>query len=106
MDETKPAGVGPALSEGLGAASEAKKRGARHTLRRLACAIGWRTTYHVAALYHQDSHVSASTLSMTVTLRPWLHADNYRALAQYLHTQATRPTPALPVITSITKLGA
>lgn len=78
----------------------------RKTLRRVARRLGIATTYHVAALYHQDSHMSTSTLSMTVTLLPWLHADNYRELIEYLHTQATRPTKEMPVITSITKLGA
>lgn len=78
----------------------------RNTLRRVAHWLGWKTSYHVVALYQQDSHMSTSTLSMTVTLKPWLHIDNYRELVEYLHTQATRSTPAMPVITSITKLGA
>jgi hypothetical protein len=74
-------------------------------IRWLAKRAGVATDYHVAALYTQDGHMGTSTLSMTVTLRPWLHRDNYRELVEYLHTQATRATPAMPVITSITKLG-
>lgn len=78
----------------------------RNLIRQVAKRAGVATSYHVAALYHQDSHMNMSTLSMTVTLLPWLHIDNYRELVEYLHTQATRPTKDMPVIVSITKLGA
>lgn len=78
----------------------------KNLIRRLAKRAGVTTAYHVAALYQEDSHMSTSTLSMTVTLRPWLHVDNYLELVEYLHSQAVRPTKEMPVITSITKLGA
>lgn len=74
-------------------------------VRKLARRFGVTTDYHVSAIYRQDSHIGTSTLSMTVTMRPWLHVDNYRDLVEYLHTQATRSTPDMPSITSITKLG-
>jgi hypothetical protein len=96
---------GSVLSEGLGAGAEAKKRGVRHALRRMACALGWSTSYHVAATYNRDSHVGFSVVSMTVSVRPWLHADNYRDLVAYVQSQAVRPMGP-PNITSVTKLGA
>lgn len=77
----------------------------RKTLRTVAHWLGFSTGYHVAAIYKQDSHMSTSVISMTVTIRPWLHADNYRDLMDYVKSQAVRPAE-MPSITSITKLGA
>jgi len=96
---------GSALIGSLGAGAEAKKRGARHALRRLAYAIGWSTSYHVAATYNRDSHIGFSVISMTVSVRPWLHADNYSELMAYVKKQAEQPV-GTPSITSVTKLGA
>lgn len=92
-------------TEGLGAGAGAKRQGARRALRRLAHALGWSTSYHVAATYNRDSHVGFSVISMTVSVRPWLHADNYSELVDYVKTQADRIV-GTPSITSITKLGA
>ncbi len=78
----------------------------KNLIRKIAKLAGMATDYHVAAMYWQDSHMSSTTMSMTVTLRPWLHSDNYMELIDFLHKQATRPTADMPVITSITKLGA
>lgn len=93
------------LSDGLGAGSGAKKRGARHLLRRAAHALGWSTNYHVAATYNRDSHMGFCVVSMTVTVRPWLHSGNYRDLVAYVQSQAIQPVGP-PNITSVTKLGA
>ena len=41
---------------------------------------------------------------MTVTMRPWLHIDNYMELVNYIKSEATRPA-STPSITSVTKLG-
>jgi hypothetical protein len=76
----------------------------RKLLRRVAHWLGITTSYHVAATYQQDSHVGFSVLAITVTMRPWLHADNYNELVEFIKNQATRPA-STPSITSITKLG-
>lgn len=99
------AGGVSASNDGLGAGAEAKKRGARRALRRLAYALGWSTTYHVAATYNRDSHIGFSVMSMTVSVRPWLHADNYSELVAYLKANAAQCV-GTPNITSLTKLGA
>ena len=96
---------GSRLSEGLGAGAGAEKRGWRHLLRRAAYALGWATDYHVAATYNRDSYVGISVISMTVSVRPWLHSDNYRDLVEHVHSHAVRPAGP-PTITSVTKLGA
>lgn len=77
----------------------------RKTLRKLAHLLGWSTDYHVAATYNRDSHIGSITLSMTVKMLPWLHRDNYRDLAEYIHSQC-EARASMPTITSITKLGA
>lgn len=58
----------------------------------------------MSATYQQDSHVGFSVISMTVTMRPWLHIDNYMELVNYIKSEATRPA-STPSITSVTKLG-
>ena len=76
----------------------------RKLLRRFAHWLGYTTSYHVSATYQQDSHVGFSVLAMTVTMRPWLHVDNYTELVNYIKSEATRPA-STPSITSVTKLG-
>jgi len=77
----------------------------KNVLRRLAKRLGWNAAYHVAATYTRDSHVGFSTISMTVTVRPWLHVDNYKELVEYVHGECGERA-SKPTITSITKLGA
>jgi hypothetical protein len=77
---------------------------ARTTLRALAKKLGMSTSYHVAAVYTQDSHMSESIISMTITVKPWLHVDNYAEIVAYVKTQATRCVDT-PNITSVTRLG-
>lgn len=76
----------------------------RTLIRRIARRLGVTTCYHVAAAYQRDSYVGLSVLSLTVTVKPWLHTDNYRELVDYVQSQAIRPNNT-PNITSITKLG-
>jgi hypothetical protein len=102
MTEALP-GLVP-CSAGLGP-NQPERNDMRKLLRRLASLIGWRTSYHVAATYQQDSHVGWSVLSMTCEVTPWLHADNYAELMDYVKAKATRPA-SMPTITSITRLGA
>ena len=104
-DTTQRAAFVAPFERELGAGAGETKRGAMHALRRLARALGWSTSYHVAATYNRDSHIGFSVISMTVSVRPWLHADNYSELVAYVKTQAERPV-GTPSITSITKLGA
>ena len=77
----------------------------KNAIRRIAKLLGWETCYHVSAIYNLDSHVGTATISMTVTVRPWIHADNYKDVVDYVHSLSERPV-AMPTITSITKLGA
>ena len=67
--------------------------------------LGWSTDYHVAATYTSDNHIGLSTIALTVSMRPWLHRDNYRALMEYVQSECDQPN-AMPTITSVTKLGA
>jgi len=76
----------------------------RNIIRRIARRIGVKTSYHIAAMYMRDSHVSGSQLSMTCTMKPWLHADNYRELVDFVKSQAPGAVSD-PSITSITRLG-
>lgn len=77
----------------------------RKLIRWLAKKAGVTTSYHVAAVYQQDSHVSTTTVSMTVTMRPWLHVDSYRDLVEFVRKESPRAA-TIPTITSITRLGA
>lgn len=77
----------------------------KRMLRSFAKRIGWSTDYHVAATYTRDSHVGFCTASMTVTISPWLHQDNYKDLVEYIHSQCEARS-SVPSITSVTKLGA
>jgi hypothetical protein len=77
----------------------------RTLIRWLAAKAGYSTSYHVAATYNRDSHVVYSILSMTVSVRPWIHRDNYADLVAYVKTQATGCVGE-PNITGLTKLGA
>lgn len=77
----------------------------KNAIRRIAKLLGWATCYHVSAIYNQDSHISTVNISMTVTVRPWIHDDNYKDVVEYVHSRSERPA-SIPVITSITKLGA
>jgi hypothetical protein len=77
----------------------------RKAIRRLATWMGWKTSYHVAAQYTRDSHMGWYVISMTATVSPWIHADNYREVVDYVKTQCDLPT-GNPNITSLTKLGA
>lgn len=76
----------------------------RKFVRRFALWFGVNTDYHVSATYNQDSHVGWSIVSLQLTIRPWLHRDNYRELVDAVNKEATRPS-STPSITSITKLG-
>ena len=74
----------------------------RKLIRIVAKRVGVETSYHVAAEFGiADGH---ATISMTVTMTPWIHVDNYKDLVNYVHTKATR-AKATPTITSITRLG-
>lgn len=77
----------------------------RTLIRRLAAKAGYSTSYHVAATYNRDSHMGYSVLSMTVSVKPWIHRDNYAEVVAYVKTQATGCIGE-PNITSLTKLGA
>lgn len=77
----------------------------KNFIRSIAKAIGIKTNYHVACLYSRDSHVSTITMSSTVTVKPWLHPDNYIEIVKCLHEEAIRPTKEMPIIVSITKIG-
>ena len=65
------------------------------------CGLG--TWYHVAATYPLPS--GYATMSLTCSVRPWLHADNYPELVAYVATQAGADG-VKPNIVSLTRLGA
>ncbi len=78
--------------------------GMRNIIRRIARWSGVKTSYHIAAVYIRYGHVSSSQLAMTCTMRPWLHADNYLELVEFVKSQAPGAV-STPSITSITRLG-
>ncbi len=70
-------------------------------IRSIAERLGVATGYHVAAY---SSYLGEQrTGSMTVQMTPWLHADNYAELIDYIKEAQGHKQP--PSITSITKLG-
>lgn len=73
-------------------------------IRKVAKTLGWSTCYHVSATYPRDSHVGFSVISLTVTVKPWIHSDNYREVVDFVEAKADRPS-STPSIISITKLG-
>ena len=74
-------------------------------IRAIAEWLGMSTSYHVAATYNRDSHTGFSVISLTVDVKPWIHADNYREVVDYVGSKAERIVGS-PTITSITKLGS
>lgn len=85
-----------------GAAAAMAEGGMRKLIRTVAKRLGVKTGYHVSAEFKiADGH---ATISMTVTVTPWIHVDNYKDLVDYVHTKATG-AEATPTITSITRLG-
>ena len=78
----------------------------RKLLRRLASLFCLTSSYHVSAWYFDNAKSSKSTLSMTVTIRPWLNVDNYDELMKLLQAEAKLQEPDMLIITCITKLGA
>lgn len=78
--------------------------GMRRVIRKLAHKLGWTTSYHVYATYTRDSHIGFTALSMTCSIRPWLHRDNYRELMDLVSVESPQAS-STPSITSITKLG-
>ena len=76
----------------------------KKTIRKVAYMLGFVTEYHVAAIYNRDSHFGFSIISLQLSIRPWLHKDNYQELVDYVNEKATNPS-STPSITSITRLG-
>lgn len=76
----------------------------RTAIRKFARWIGWSTTYHVAGTYTMEAHTGWSTISLVLTVRPWINEETYREVVEYVKSKAINPTTT-PTITSITKLG-
>ena len=72
----------------------------RTAARQIAKSIGIATNYHVAWVVTIPA--GSAIGSMTVTMRPWLHIDNYHDLVEYIRDEQKSETR--PTITSITKL--
>ena len=72
----------------------------RTAARQIAKTIGIAKNYHVAWVVTIPA--GSAIGSMTVTMRPWLHIDNYHDLVE--HILGEQKSEARPTITSITKL--
>jgi hypothetical protein len=75
----------------------------RTLLRWIGRKLGVRTWYHVSATYPLSGGGSA-TMSCTLSVRPWLHSDNFSELVDFMKTQASYKNET-PAIVSITRLG-
>lgn len=67
---------------------------------------GFKTSYHVSATY--PTKTGTATLSMTVTIRPWLNLSNYMGLIDLVKSEADSSTNIptnTPNIVCVTKLG-
>lgn len=74
-------------------------------LRKLAYALGWRTTYHVSAVYRsQKSPGGWSIVSTTIRVRPWVNSDNWTDVVEYMASVAESPI-SHPNIISLDKIG-
>jgi hypothetical protein len=77
----------------------------RKIIRILAKTLGFKRSYQVAATYVKSGQTNGwSTVSLIVTMRPWLHVDNYKDLVQYVEESSDSPSYT-PVIINISRLG-
>lgn len=72
----------------------------RRLIRNVAKALGVSTDYHVAGTW------SGGTIDMTVTIKPWLHADNFKELRDFVADELKHQALGVkPNIVNITRLG-
>ena len=76
---------------------------ARRLLRWTGRKLGLVTWYHVTATYPVSGGKAA--LSLTCSVRPWLHHDNFLDLVEYVDSQAGTEKGGKPNIVSLTRLG-
>jgi hypothetical protein len=74
----------------------------RTLLRWMGSKLGMVTWYHISATYPLPN--GHATMSLTCSVRPWLHVENYPELVAYVATQA-HVAGAKPNIICITRLG-
>lgn len=76
----------------------------KKAIRAIAKLIGWSTDYHVSANYAPASGSGWCTVSMAITVIPWIHVANFKDVVKHVEAAAENPV-STPVIISITKIG-